>query len=104
MTCHWPHSLEVMAPGLVHAAPLASLPPEPKPLGQGVILLSLCVSPWLRAVSSLCPLAGHLLWWVRCSFVSDSCNPMDCSPPWDFPSKTAGGGHRFLPQGIFRIQ
>ena len=104
MTCHWPHSPEATAPGFVRAAPPASLPPELKPLGQGAALLSLCVSPWPR-LCLLCVLgARRLLWWVTYSVLADSCNPVDCSPPWDFLSKTAGGGRRFLPQGIFLTQ
>ena len=42
--------------------------------------------------------------------MSDSCNPMDCSPPgpslrpWDLPGKNTGVGYHFLLQGIFRTQ
>ena len=32
------------------------------------------------------------------------CNPMDCSPPWDFPGKSTGVGCRLLLQGIFPSQ
>ena len=41
--------------------------------------------------------------------MSDSCNPMDCSPPdllgpWDSPSKNTGMGCHALLQGIFPTQ
>ena len=41
--------------------------------------------------------------------MSDSCNPMDCSPPrllclWIFPGKDTGLGCHFLLQGIFPTQ
>ena len=40
--------------------------------------------------------------------VSNSCNPMDCSPPgscpWDFPGKNTGVGCHFHFQGIFLTQ
>ena len=39
-----------------------------------------------------------------CSVVSDFCEPMDYSPPWNVPGKEAGVGCYFLLQGIFLTQ
>ena len=48
-------------------------------------------------------------WWFSHYVVSDSCNPMDCSPPscsvHGIPqAKNTGVGCHFLPQGIFLTQ
>ena len=45
----------------------------------------------------------------RCSVVSDSWEPLDCSPPGsavhgDFPGKNTGVGCHFLLQGVFLTQ
>ena len=47
----------------------------------------------------------HLWWWWRLchSVVSNTCDPMDCSPS-DFPGKNTGVGYHFSLQGIFPTQ
>ena len=45
-------------------------------------------------------------WWVSRCIMSDSCDPMDGSPPvslcpWDLPGRNTGEGSHFLLQGIF---
>ena len=50
-----------------------------------------------------------VLWWLSCLVVSNSCGPMDCSPPkllcpWDFRGRNTGVGSHFLLQGIFLAQ
>ena len=57
---------------------------------------------WIRR----CP---QCMRWLSHSVVSDSCDPMDCSPPGSSvhghsPGKTIGAGCYFLLQGIFLTQ
>ena len=49
------------------------------------------------------------MWWLSHSVVSDSCDPMDCSPPGSSvhghsPGKNIEAGCHFLLQGIFLTQ
>ena len=54
-----------------------------------------------------CPSTGEWMkkmWCIFCCCVVPKlclifCDPMDCSPPWDFPGKNAGVGHLSLLQG-----
>ena len=74
------------------------------PHGGGTLLLM------TQEIDKRLNLSDHS-WCVCCCFVvvSDSCDPMDCSPtrllcPWDFPDKNTGVGCHFLLQGIFLTQ
>ena len=64
-------------------------------------------SPHLVSIHSIWQ---SLCWAVLgCSVLSDSCNPMDCSPPGSFahrdsPAKNTGVGCHALLQGIVPIQ
>ena len=57
-----------------------------------------------------------IMWWFSCKIVSNSWNPMDCSPPgyvlwdiailcpWDSQGRNTGMGCHFLLWGIFPTQ
>ena len=76
-------------------------------------LLSLLCINWLIAHHGCRPwtavFCAVLYYMLNHSVMSDSCNPIDCSPPGfsvhgDSPGKNAGGGCSFLLQGIFPTQ
>lgn len=60
------------------------------------LAFSLCFSGLLGPA-----LCGWWWWWVRCSVISGSCNPTDCSPsgslcPWDY----VGQLHLLFPSSV----